>query len=93
LREGQIVKREQTCALEFYRAVVNLISVKTVAEIKSAINTLPDKDAWTVAEWLRQHLNARGSKPGEMQDIIEVMSKRFSTGEHDIAARHDEHQP
>jgi hypothetical protein len=67
--------------------------VSTVAEIESAISTLPDKDARAVAEWLREHLGARGPKPGDMQGIIEVMSKSFHTGEHDIAARHNEHQP
>jgi len=67
--------------------------VSTVAEIESAISTLPDKDARTVAEWLRHHLNARRPKPGDMKSIIQVMSKSFPTGEHDIAARHNEHQP
>ncbi len=32
-------------------------------------------------------------KPGSMKGIIEVMSHRYDTGEPDIAARHNEHQP
>ena len=32
-------------------------------------------------------------KAGSMQGIIEVMSHRYETGEPDIAARHNEHQP
>ena len=32
-------------------------------------------------------------KPGNMDGIYEVMSHRFNTGETDIAARHNEHQP
>ena len=31
--------------------------------------------------------------PGDMSGIIEVMSRRFNSGEHDVAARHNEHQP
>ena len=32
-------------------------------------------------------------KYGSMKGIIEVMSRRFHSGEHDIAERHNEHQP
>ena len=32
-------------------------------------------------------------KPGSMDAIYEIMSRRFKTGEHDIAERHNEHQP
>ena len=32
-------------------------------------------------------------KPGSMAGIIEVMWRRYVTGETDIAARHNEHQP
>ena len=28
-----------------------------------------------------------------LDDIYAVLSKRFDSGEHDVAARHDEHQP
>jgi hypothetical protein len=78
--------------LNFAALSVNLFPASTVAEIESAISTLPVKDARAVAEWLRHHLDARRSKPGEMQGIIEVMSKSFPTGERDLAARHIEHQ-
>ena len=30
---------------------------------------------------------------GNMEGIYEVMSRRFNSGERDIAARHNEHQP
>lgn len=30
---------------------------------------------------------------GSMDEIYEVLSRRFNSGEHDIAARHNEHQP
>ena len=30
---------------------------------------------------------------GSMEGIYEVMSRRFNSGEHDVAARHNEHQP
>ena len=33
------------------------------------------------------------SKPGSMDAIYEIMSLRFNTGEHDVAERHNEHQP
>jgi hypothetical protein len=79
--------------LNFAAQFANLISVSTVAEIESAISTLPVKDARSLAEWLRHHLEMRQQKPGDMKGIIETMSKSFHTGEHDIAARHNEHQP
>ena len=79
--------------MNFAAQFASLISVSTVAEIESAISTLPDKDARAVAEWLREHLGARQLKPGNMDAIYEIMSRRFNTGEHDIAARHNEHQP
>ncbi len=79
--------------MNFAARFANLISVSTVAEIESAISTLPDKDARAVAEWLREHLGARQPKPGNMDEIYEILSLRFDTGERDIAARHNEHQP
>jgi predicted DNA-binding antitoxin AbrB/MazE fold protein len=33
------------------------------------------------------------SKAGDMSGIIEVMSRSYHTGETDLAARHNEHQP
>ena len=32
-------------------------------------------------------------KYGSMKGIIEVMSRRFHSGQHDLAERHNEHQP
>ena len=32
-------------------------------------------------------------EPGDMHGIIEVMSRSYPTGERDLAARHNEHQP
>ena len=79
--------------MNFIALSANLVSVSTVAEIESAISALPVKDARSLAEWLRHHLEARQQKPGDMKGIIGVMSRSFPTGEHDIAARHNEHQP
>jgi predicted DNA-binding antitoxin AbrB/MazE fold protein len=28
-----------------------------------------------------------------LDDVYEILSRRHATGEHDLAARHDEHQP
>ena len=28
-----------------------------------------------------------------LNDVYAILGKRFSTGEHDVAARHNEHQP
>ena len=85
--------KNKPALLNFAALSASLFAVSTVAEIESAISTLPVKDARAVAEWLRHHLDARTPKPGDMQGIIEVMSKSFSTGERDLAARHNEHQP
>ena len=82
---GKSQNENKLALLNFVALSANLFSVSTVAEIESAISTLPDKDARAVAEWLRHHLDARRPKPGEMQGIIEVMSKSFPTGEHDLA--------
>jgi hypothetical protein len=92
-RIGKFQNENKLALLNFAAWFANLISVSTVAEIESAISTLPVKDARSLAEWLRHHLETRQPKPGDMKGIIEVMSKSFPTGEHDIAARHNEHQP
>jgi hypothetical protein len=42
--------------------------VNTVAEIESAISTLPVKDAWNVANWLQEYLAAKWDK--EMDEDI-----------------------
>jgi len=54
--------------LRFHVFAVNLIYVSTVAEIESAISTLPVKDAWSVAGWLRDYLDAKWDK--EMDEDI-----------------------
>jgi hypothetical protein len=54
--------------LRFRAFAVNLIYVSTVAEIESAISTLPVKDAWSVAGWLRDYLDAKWDK--EMDEDI-----------------------
>lgn len=33
------------------------------------------------------------NSPSGLDAIYEVLSRRHSTGEHDLAARHNEHQP
>ena len=35
------------------------------------------------------------SIPGEasLDSVYEILSRRFDSGEHDVAARHNEHQP
>jgi predicted DNA-binding antitoxin AbrB/MazE fold protein len=44
-------------------------------------------------EFAPRIVNTKSPKPGSMDAIYEIMSQRFETGEHDIAARHNEHQP
>lgn len=34
-----------------------------------------------------------GTKSDEMDDIYAVLAERYHSGEHDVAARHNEHQP
>lgn len=31
--------------------------------------------------------------PASLEDVYALLSKRFASGEHDVAARHNEHQP
>ncbi|MFN0069478.1 MAG: hypothetical protein ACKVYV_17810 [Limisphaerales bacterium] len=31
--------------------------------------------------------------PADMKGIDEILSRRFNSGQHDVAARHNEHQP
>jgi len=33
------------------------------------------------------------SAPPSLDDVYAVLERRFDSGEHDVAARHDEHQP
>ena|ERR1035437_4878440 len=51
-----------------FALAVNLFPVSTVAEIESAISTLPVKDAWSVAGWLQEYLDAKWDK--EMDEDI-----------------------
>ena len=51
---------------------------------------LPER---TEVEFEPKVVGAGSVKPGSMDAIYEIMSHRFNTGEHDIAERHNEHQP
>ena len=37
-------------------------------------------------------VNAERQQPS-LDDVYEILGRRHSSGEHDVAARHDEHQP
>jgi predicted DNA-binding antitoxin AbrB/MazE fold protein len=50
---------------------------------------LPEK---TEVEFEPHPVSASKLKPG-LAAIYEVLSERYESGEHDIAARHNEHQP
>ena len=65
---------------------VNLFSVSTVAEIESAISTLPVKDAWSVAGWLQEYLDAKWDK--EMDEDIAAgrLDPLWEKAKADIAA-------
>jgi len=32
-------------------------------------------------------------KPGDLKGVYDVLSERYASGESDVAARHNEHQP
>ena len=51
---------------------------------------LPER---TEVEFEPKVVGTSPSMPGSMDAIYEIMSRRFKTGEHDIAERHNEHQP
>ena len=51
---------------------------------------LPER---TEVEFEPKVVGEKKPKPGDMRGIIEVMSRSYHTGERDIAARHNEHQP
>ena len=41
-----------------------------------------------------ENLRFIGAEPGQKLDAIyEILDQRFNSGEHDVAERHDEHQP
>jgi predicted DNA-binding antitoxin AbrB/MazE fold protein len=37
-------------------------------------------------------VNAEQQQPS-LDDVYAILGRRYSSGEHDVAARHDEHQP
>jgi predicted DNA-binding antitoxin AbrB/MazE fold protein len=39
-----------------------------------------------------RQVNVESAKP-TLDDVYVILSKRFNSGEHDMAARHNEHQP
>ena len=47
----------------------------------------------TEVEFEPKVVGLKEPKPGSMDDIYEAMSRRFNSGETDVAARHNEHQP
>ena len=47
----------------------------------------------TEVEFEPKLVGEKKSQPGDMRGIIEVMSRSYHTGERDLAARHNEHQP
>lgn len=51
---------------------------------------LPER---TEVEFEPKVIGEKKPEVGDMEGIYEIMSLRFNTGERDIAARHNEHQP
>lgn len=51
---------------------------------------LPER---TEVEFEPKVIGEKKSKAGGMDEIYEIMSERYHSGEHDVAARHNEHQP
>lgn len=51
---------------------------------------LPER---TEVEFEPKVVGEKKPPPGDMSGIIEVMSRSYHTGERDLAARHNEHQP
>lgn len=47
----------------------------------------------TEVEFEPKVVGLKKPKPGGMDDIYAVLSERFQSGEHDVAERHNEHQP
>lgn len=39
------------------------------------------------------HRALRPAEPGELDAIYEILGRRHHSGEHDVAERHNEHQP
>jgi len=38
-------------------------------------------------------VNQAGSETDDMEDIYALLSRRFESGQHNVAERHNEHQP
>jgi predicted DNA-binding antitoxin AbrB/MazE fold protein len=51
---------------------------------------LPEK---TEVEFEPKVVGEKPPKSDPMKEIYAIMSRSFKTGEHDLAARHNEHQP
>jgi predicted DNA-binding antitoxin AbrB/MazE fold protein len=51
---------------------------------------LPER---TEVEFEPKVVGSHETKPGDMDAIYEILSERYRSGEHDTAARHNEHQP
>jgi predicted DNA-binding antitoxin AbrB/MazE fold protein len=51
---------------------------------------LPER---TEVEFEPKVIGSNETKPGDMDEIYEILSERYRSGEHDGAARHNEHQP
>ena len=51
---------------------------------------LPER---TEVEFEPKVVGVKKPKSGSMDDIYAVLSERFQSGEHDVAERHNEHQP
>jgi predicted DNA-binding antitoxin AbrB/MazE fold protein len=47
----------------------------------------------TEVEFEPKVVGLKAPKPSDMDDIYAVLSERFQSGEHDVAERHNEHQP
>ena len=51
---------------------------------------LPER---TEVEFVPRVVSEKATSSGDMEAIYEIMSHRYHTGQHDIAERHNEHQP
>ena len=51
---------------------------------------LPER---TEVEFEPKVVGEKPSPTGSMDEIYKIMSERYRSGEHDVAARHNEHQP
>jgi hypothetical protein len=79
----------------------------SIAEIESAIAQLPAKEFAELMVWIQEYRERAWDKQieedlaagrldsliAEADDVYAILGRRHSSGEHDVAARHDEHQP